>query len=61
MQEHVEEDVVLTQELVDAGLNTPLLAVVGETEADNLDTIRLFGEEVLPRLQPAPESVAEAS
>jgi hypothetical protein len=53
--------VEITQELVDAGLNTPLLEVVGETEADNLETIRLFGEEVLPRLQPAPASVAEAS
>ncbi len=42
----------ITQELVDAGLNTPLLEVVGASEADNLETIRLFGEEVLPRLRP---------
>jgi 5,10-methylenetetrahydromethanopterin reductase len=41
----------ITQELVDAGLNTPLLEVVGANEADNLETIRLFGEEVLPKLQ----------
>jgi 5,10-methylenetetrahydromethanopterin reductase len=43
----------ITQELVDAGLNLPLLEVVGETEADNLETIRLMGEQVVPRLRPA--------
>ena len=42
----------ITQELVDAGLNTPLLEVVGASEADNLETIRLFGEKVLPNLKP---------
>lgn len=42
----------ITQELVDAGLNLPLLEVVGASEADNLETIRLFGEEVLPKLKP---------
>lgn len=42
----------ITQELIDAGLNTPLLEVVGATEADNLETIRLFGDVVLPRLKP---------
>jgi len=31
-------------------MNLPLLEVVGASEADNLETIRLFGEEVLPRL-----------
>ncbi|MGI9296032.1 MAG: LLM class flavin-dependent oxidoreductase [Pseudomonadales bacterium] len=51
----------ICQELVDAGMNTPLLEVVGETEADNLETVRLFGEEVLPRLKPAPVKVAQAS
>jgi 5,10-methylenetetrahydromethanopterin reductase len=51
-----EECLEITQELVDAGLNTPLLEVVGETEADNLETIRLFGEEVLPKLKPAAAS-----
>jgi 5,10-methylenetetrahydromethanopterin reductase len=56
-----EECLEITQELVDAGLNMPLLEVVGETEADNLETIRLFGEEVLPKLRPAPAPVAEAS
>lgn len=42
----------ITQELIDAGLNTPLLEVVGATEADNLETIRLYGEAVLPQLKP---------
>ncbi len=56
-----EECLEITQELVDAGLNLPMLEVVGETEEDNLETIRLFGEEVLPKLRPAPAPVAEAS
>lgn len=56
-----EECLEITQELVDSGLNTPLLEVVGETQEDNLETIRLFGEEVLPKLRAAPEHVAEAS
>ena len=47
-----EECREITQDLVDAGLNLPLLEVVGASEADNLETIRLFGEEVLPKLQP---------
>ncbi len=48
-----EECLEITQELVDAGLNTPLLEVVGASEEDNLETVRLFGEEVLPKLRPA--------
>jgi alkanesulfonate monooxygenase SsuD/methylene tetrahydromethanopterin reductase-like flavin-dependent oxidoreductase (luciferase family) len=56
-----EECLEITQELVDAGLNTPLLEVVGATEEDNLETVRLFGEEVLPHLRPAQTSLAEAS
>ena len=56
-----QECLEITQELVDAGLNTPLLEVVGETEADNLETIRLFGEEVLPKLRPAQAEIAKAS
>jgi 5,10-methylenetetrahydromethanopterin reductase len=48
-----EECLEITQELVDAGLNTPLLEVVGATEEDNLETVRLFGEKVLPFLKPA--------
>ncbi len=48
-----DECLEITQELVDAGLNLPLLEVVGETEEDNLETIRLMGEKVIPRLRPA--------
>lgn len=47
-----EECLEITQELVDAGLNLPLLEVVGASEADNLETIRLFGEQVLAKLKP---------
>ena len=48
-----EECLEITQELVDAGMNLPLLEVVGETEEDNLQTIRLMGEEVMPKLKAA--------
>jgi 5,10-methylenetetrahydromethanopterin reductase len=48
-----EDCLEITQELVDAGLNTPLLEVVGASEEDNLETIRLMGEEVVPDLNPA--------
>ncbi len=44
------ECVEITQELIDSGMNLPLLEVVGATEADNIETIRLFGAEVLPHL-----------
>ncbi len=47
-----EDCLEITQELVDAGLNLPLLEVVGETEQDNLETIRLMGQEVVPNLVP---------
>ncbi|MFQ5635725.1 MAG: LLM class flavin-dependent oxidoreductase [Gammaproteobacteria bacterium] len=47
-----EDCLEITQELIDAGLNLPLLEVVGASEADNLETIRLFGEQVLPNLKP---------
>ena len=47
-----DECLEITQELVNAGLNLPLLEVVGASEADNLESIRLFGAEVLPRLKP---------
>ena len=43
----------ITQELIDAGMNLPLLEVVGASEEDNLESIRLMGEEVVPRLRPA--------
>ncbi len=42
----------ITQELVDSGLNLPLLEVVGASEKDNLETIRLMGEHVVPNLKP---------
>ncbi|MEJ8569760.1 LLM class flavin-dependent oxidoreductase [Elongatibacter sediminis] len=42
----------ITQELVDSGLNLPLLEVVGASEEDNLDSIRLMGEHVVPNLKP---------
>ena len=45
-----EDCLEITQELVDAGLNLPLLEVVGADAADNLETIRLMGEEVVPNL-----------
>lgn len=48
-----DECLEITQELIDAGLNLPLLEVVGASVEDNLETIRLFGAEVLPRLRPA--------
>lgn len=50
-----EDCLEITQELVDAGMNLPLLEVVGQTEEDNLETIRLMGEEVVPNLKPAKE------
>ena len=46
----------ITQELVDAGLNLPLLEVVGASEADNLESIRLMGEHVVPNLKPGPSA-----
>ena len=48
-----DECLELLQQLVDAGLNLPLMEVVGDCEEDNLETIQLLGEQVVPRLQPA--------
>jgi 5,10-methylenetetrahydromethanopterin reductase len=48
-----DECAEITQELIDSGLNLPLLEVVGEDEAMNLESIKLFGEAVLPQLKPA--------
>ena len=48
-----DECAEITQELIDSGLNLPLLEVVGEDEAMNLETIKLFGDAVLPQLKPA--------
>jgi 5,10-methylenetetrahydromethanopterin reductase len=47
------ECVEILQELVDAGLNLPLMEVVGADQEANLETIRLLGEEVVPKLKPA--------
>jgi 5,10-methylenetetrahydromethanopterin reductase len=46
-----DECLELLQQLVDAGLNLPLMEVVGASETDNLETIRLIGEQVVPRLK----------
>lgn len=56
-----DECLEITQELIDAGLNLPLLEVVGASIEDNLESIRLFGEEVLPKLRPAPAELAESA
>jgi len=53
-----DECLEITQELVDSGLNLPLLEVVGASVEDNLETIRLMGKEVLPRLKPGPSVTA---
>jgi 5,10-methylenetetrahydromethanopterin reductase len=49
-----DECLEVTQELIDNGLNLPLLEVVGDSIEENLESIRLYGEEVLPKLKPAP-------
>ena len=46
-----DECAEITQEMIDAGLNLPLLEVVGDDEAMNLETIKLFGQEVMPQLK----------
>ncbi|MDP6673695.1 MAG: hypothetical protein QGH93_02420, partial [Gammaproteobacteria bacterium] len=48
-----DDCLVLLQQLVDAGMNLPLMEVVGDSEEDNLESIRLLGEKVVPRLKPA--------
>ena len=48
-----EDCLEITQELIDSGLNLPLLEVVGADEEANLESIRLMGEEVMPHLRPA--------
>ena len=45
------ECVEILQELIDAGLNLPLMEVVGTDAGMNLETIRLFGEQVVPNLR----------
>lgn len=49
----------ITQELVDAGLNLPLLEVVGASTKNNLETIRLMGEHVVPNLKPGPTAASK--
>lgn len=46
-----DECVEILQDLVDAGLNLPLMEVVGDNAEDNLETLRLIGEEVLPKIK----------
>jgi len=53
-----EECLEITQELIDNGLNLPLLEVVGDSVEENLESIRLYGEEVLPKLKPGPAKLA---
>ena len=46
-----EECVPIIQDLIDAGMNLPIMEVVGENADMNLETIRLLGEEVAPHLK----------
>ncbi len=48
-----DECTELLQQLVDAGLNLPLMEVVGADEAANLETIKLLGSYVVPNLNAA--------
>jgi alkanesulfonate monooxygenase SsuD/methylene tetrahydromethanopterin reductase-like flavin-dependent oxidoreductase (luciferase family) len=47
------EATAILQKLVDAGLNLPLMEVVGADQKANLETIELLGTEVVPQLKPA--------
>ena len=46
------EATAILQGLIDAGMNLPLMEVVGADEAANLETIRLLGTQVIPNLRP---------
>jgi 5,10-methylenetetrahydromethanopterin reductase len=48
-----DEALEILQGLVDAGLNLPLMEVVGASEADKLDAIDLIASEMVPRLKQA--------
>jgi 5,10-methylenetetrahydromethanopterin reductase len=48
-----DEAADILQGLVDAGLNLPLMEVVGASEADNLESIELIAREIAPKLKPA--------
>lgn len=43
--------VEILQDLIDAGLNLPLMEIVGPNAEANLESVRLFGEEVVPKLR----------
>jgi alkanesulfonate monooxygenase SsuD/methylene tetrahydromethanopterin reductase-like flavin-dependent oxidoreductase (luciferase family) len=43
----------ILQGLIDAGLNLPLMEVVGASEADKLESIDLIASEIAPNLKPA--------
>jgi 5,10-methylenetetrahydromethanopterin reductase len=47
-----DECVEILQDLIDAGMNLPLMEVVGTDSVSNLETIRLLGSSVMPRLKP---------
>ncbi len=46
-----DECVPILQDLIDAGMNLPLMEVVGPDAEANLESVRLLGEEVLPKLK----------
>ena len=48
-----DEALEILQGLVDAGMNLPLMEVVGTSEADKLATIDLIASEIVPNLKPA--------
>ena len=43
----------ILQGLVDAGMNLPLMEVVGASEVDKLETIDLIASDIVPQLKPA--------
>ena len=48
-----DEALDILQALVDAGLNLPLMEVVGGSEADKLEAIELIASDIAPKLKPA--------
>jgi 5,10-methylenetetrahydromethanopterin reductase len=47
-----DEALEILQGLVDAGMNLPLMEVVGASEADKLETIDLIASDIVPNLKP---------
>jgi alkanesulfonate monooxygenase SsuD/methylene tetrahydromethanopterin reductase-like flavin-dependent oxidoreductase (luciferase family) len=47
------EALEILQALVDAGLNLPLMEVVGASEADKLETIEFIASHIVPNIKPA--------